>query len=123
MSLHSQAVGLLAEQPWVISLAIPLTSSEQPALETPTPTSWRGQVSDFSPPGLYVVTAKLLLSPWSLAEFRAPLAADFGLRPAPGSVLRYTCARSQEDADRGWDWQRTIWIDHWPEIDDRIVRS
>lgn len=116
ITVHGQAVAMLKEQPWLVSLAVPLTPSDEIASDLPTPSNWRGQVNSSSPPGLYLVAPKLLLSRWPLLEFRAPLNADFGLNPVPRSVLRYTCARSQEDADRGWEWERTIWIDHWPAI-------
>jgi hypothetical protein len=123
IELYLGARDALMAEPWVVALAISLKSSPRLVAAAPDISQLTADLNEFNPPGLYLLSPQMFLRPWPFEEYRVPLEPLPPLDPPPKVNLRYSCFRSPPARREGWDWDRVIWLEYWPEVTVALDRA
>jgi hypothetical protein len=100
---------------FMVRLVVPLTVSPELALEPPSFGDLQTAASEFEPPSLYLSRRSFALRPSDFEEYRLPLVGPPAADSDRGGIMTaYSCYRDRMARERGWDYYRVIWIEHYP---------
>jgi hypothetical protein len=99
-------------QDFMARIVFPLAVSQGVEINPPRLSDLQDALSEFEPPSLYLSRRSYCQRPSDFEEYRLPLAlpANFDVED---TVASYSCYRDQVARDRGWEYYRAIWFEHY----------
>lgn len=96
-------------------IVFPLPVSVALEINPPQLTNLQGAMSEFEPPSIYLCHRTLVQYMSDFEEYRLPVEQTDHVTQVGLVCAYYTCYRDRHARDKGWEYYRAVWIEHYTE--------
>lgn len=105
-------------------IVFPLPVSVALEINPPQLADLQGAMSEFEPPSIYLCHRTIVQYVSDFEEYRLPVEQTDHLIKGGLVGAYYTCYRDRQAREKGWEYYRTVWFEHYTEeLSGRTLQS